>query len=141
VIAAITGATVAKVESFLIDVAGGDPDGGTSPVEMGWAFNWFGGRAMVCVADFAEPFSGPPLIGWLDSLSPLWRRANPLIIAIEDLGEDHPHWVACWGPCICDSLSEGKWLPLAGSEHRRSFVSHAHTISPPPTVCGPVKLG
>jgi hypothetical protein len=50
-------------------------------------------KTMDCVANFEAPYSGPPLIGWLDSIEPTWRREHPLIVAIRESGEDD-HWIA-----------------------------------------------
>jgi hypothetical protein len=96
---------------------------------------------MTCVVNFKRAFSGPYLGDWLGTLTPTWRRRQPLIVGIAKLGDEHGHWIVTWGPCICDSLSEGKWLPLAGSRHLRAFVGHVWTITPAPVACGPVKLG
>jgi hypothetical protein len=139
VLATLTGETLTRVEVYLTDVIGDDPEGGTQADEMAWAFDHYG-YAMNCIAAYETPCSGPLLIDWLDALAPTWRLRHPLVIAIEEPGED-AHWVAVWNESICDSLSAGRWLPLARSEHRHAFVSHAWTITPPPLACGPVRMG
>jgi hypothetical protein len=140
VISALTGETVAKVEDYLTEVMGVDLDwAGASAADLIWAFHRFG-RAMDCVAAFEQAFSGPPLGGWLASLSPEWRREHPLAVAVED-EVAVPHWVAVWGRSVCDSLSYGRWRPLASSQLGGRFVSHAWTIDPPPRMAGPVEMG
>jgi hypothetical protein len=130
--------TRGRGRAILTKVMGCDPQSGTPAADMALAFSYFG-REMVCLDAYETPCAGPMLSDWLAALKPTWRRRHPLAIAIEEPGD--VHWVACWGPCICDSLSYGRWLPLGSSEHRRRFVSHAHAISPAPLVAGPVKMG
>jgi hypothetical protein len=136
-LATLTGEPLSRVEAVLVDVIGNDPTRGVKADEMARAFHHFG-FVMDAVAAYRTPFSGPPLGRFLDALAPAWRR-RPLVIAVEERGDD-PHWVTAWGEMICDSLSKGRWVPLAGSRHRGALVSHAHMIAPTPIVAGPVEM-
>jgi hypothetical protein len=85
-----------EVEAFLVDMAGNDPEGGTTIQEMQWAFSWVGGREMECVAKFT-PDNRPLLGDWLDSISPTWRRQWPVIAAVLEPGSTNGHRVLTWG--------------------------------------------
>jgi hypothetical protein len=60
---------------------------------------------------------------------------------LAERAEEIGHFVAVWGGHILDSLSSGRWVPLAGSRHRSRRIAAVWRVEPSPSGAGPVKMG
>jgi hypothetical protein len=149
VVCTLTGQPLTRVESVLLDM-------GADPSALDWvylkrALHRLGGSTMIPHEWWNPPRQGPRLSDWLDARAWRWRLAHPLVLGVEGVidedvvapvgvdVEEIGHFVAVWGDHILDSLSSGRWVPLAGSRHRGRRISAVWRIEPP-SGAGPVKM-
>jgi hypothetical protein len=90
---------------------------------------------------WGPPFPGPLLADWVADQPRQALRRYPHALLIEDPTKRDMHWAAVWGPCILNSLSAGKWVPLASSTHRARFVAVVFRVEPPAWRTGPMASG
>jgi hypothetical protein len=152
VICALTSKPLWVVEAVLMDM-GVDPSR-TCMEDIERVFSRLAGMTVQAVEWWDEPRSSPRLIDWLAARPWRWRLSHPLAVNVEGVvhdedavapvvpvsGEEIGHFVAVWGDHILDSLSLGRWVPLAGSRHRFRRISAVWRVEPPPTVAGPVAM-
>jgi hypothetical protein len=152
VLCTLTGAPLSWVEAVLMDM-GVDP-AATRMEDIERAFRRLAGMTVEAVEWWDDPRSSPRLIDWLESRPWRWRLRHPLAIDVQGVthdrdaaapvtpvnGEEIGHFVAVWGDHILDSLSLGRWEPLATSRRRFRRISAVWRVEPPPSAAGPVAM-
>jgi hypothetical protein len=152
VVCTLTNKPLWVVEALLMDM-GVDP-ARTAMEDLERVLGRLGGMTVHAVEWWDEPFRRPRLNEWLAARPKAWRLRHPLAVAVEGVahdedavapgipvsGEEVWHWAAVWNDHILDSLSLGRWEPLAGSRHRSRRISAVWRVDPPPMAAGPVEM-